>query len=669
MIAWTLNALLATAAAGGLPTDLGAAARTVEAPIAEVTVFGDRARVHRRATVDLAAGTQVLALPDLPGGTWLDTVRVTADGARIVRVETAPVERLRTGIERVESLLDAIEAVDARLAGLDGRTAALQQEIAWLSRITPAPLPSAPEAPRLLVPATWPVVLDFLDARRNAAREAARTLATERRSLMEERNELNRQLRELDLGGITQRRVAVHAVLDAPRARRGVPVEVEYVVPGASWTPVHELHFSAESGEVVLATSGRVRQATGEDWRGVKLALSTATPARGLEMPELLTWALGEARDFVPRPRPRQAIPQPPVHPLPQPKAEPLALAGALRLEEAKARYAAVTSTLVGHAAAEQQAQTRIGGAGMAAPTGGLARHDARVREEAYALDEAEAAPVAYDRAPRPASAPPPARQAARRRSVAESTATFAGASIDGDLVSPTGFLLADPATRRRPPPPPSGSPAALAGGLDFVYPATAPASIPASGEHHNIPLFRERFGADLAYETSPGLMETAFLKATVRNTGERPILGGPTNLFVSGAYAGDGRIQTIGPGGEIALPLGADEDLRIRRVVIPETETTGLLRREEVTVYTHRIEVGNYKRRAVTIRVTDQVPKSRNESVRIEVDAISPSAAEGPTETEGLVHWDLEIPAGETRTVELTYRIRRPVDWQLHQR
>ncbi|MBM4321394.1 MAG: DUF4140 domain-containing protein, partial [Deltaproteobacteria bacterium] len=56
--------------------ELAEKATVIDAPIARVTVYSDRARVQRRAAVPLAAGIHALRLPDLPGAVLLDTVRV-----------------------------------------------------------------------------------------------------------------------------------------------------------------------------------------------------------------------------------------------------------------------------------------------------------------------------------------------------------------------------------------------------------------------------------------------------------------------------------------------------------------------------------------------------------------------------------------------------------------
>ncbi|MFW5878344.1 MAG: DUF4140 domain-containing protein, partial [Myxococcota bacterium] len=182
MSVW-LPLLIAGAAAGAVPAspadELAAEARQLTAPIADVIVYGDRARVVRRGEAALTAGVNVVALPDLPGGTWIDTIRVRAGDAKILRMEAAPVERLRSGIELVEELLETIEEFDDHLASIDAEKSAVEQELSWLSNLTPAPLPGDVEAPRPLAPSTWPTVLDFLDRRRQSARERVRQLTVD----------------------------------------------------------------------------------------------------------------------------------------------------------------------------------------------------------------------------------------------------------------------------------------------------------------------------------------------------------------------------------------------------------------------------------------------------------------------------------------------------------
>ncbi len=69
-------------------------------------------------------------------------------------------------------------------------------------------------------------------------------------------------------------------------------MELSYTTPGASWRPAYRATLDAETGDVGLTSEAVIRQTTGEDWNGVALRLSTASPARGVEPPEMTSWFL-----------------------------------------------------------------------------------------------------------------------------------------------------------------------------------------------------------------------------------------------------------------------------------------------------------------------------------------------------------------------------------------
>ena len=209
--------------------------------------------------------------------------------------------------------------------------------------------------------------------------------------------------------------------------------------------------------------------------------------------------------------------------------------------------------------------------------------------------------------------------------------------------------------------------PAVAAGGLDYVFACPTKITVPSTGKRLRVPLSADTFPVETFYETTPSLMTMAFLKATVTNKGERPILMGPANVFVNREFTGQGTLKTTGAGGTIELPLGADENIRILRKVIPQTVTEGVFSKDDITTYTTVIEIGNYKKKAVRILVYDQVPKTRNEEIEIEMSKNSPKPSKGP-DADGIMTWDLRIPAGKTRTIKFTYKIERPTNWQLTQ-
>jgi hypothetical protein len=85
---------------------------------------------------------------------------------------------------------------------------------------------------------------------------------------------------------------------------------LEYFVPGARWAPAYQCHLSRDGLDAKVQMRAVVAHRSGEDWRGVKLKLSTAAPMRWTELPELSSIRIGKAqatgggkRGFRPPPR------------------------------------------------------------------------------------------------------------------------------------------------------------------------------------------------------------------------------------------------------------------------------------------------------------------------------------------------------------------------------
>jgi len=193
------------------------------------------------------------------------------------------------------------------------------------------------------------------------------------------------------------------------------------------------------------------------------------------------------------------------------------------------------------------------------------------------------------------------------------------------------------------------------------------PATIASSGKEVRIPLASQMFRSAVFHQATPSLDTTAFLHARVRNDGKQPLLRGPVTIFGDGELVGVGEIQTTGPGGDIELPLGADQDVRIVRNVVPRTKTTGLIIKSDETTYDVTIQVGNYKKQKLAIEVADQIPRSGRDKVEVSLLGAQPAALGAP-DADGVLRWRLELAPGATQSLKLSYRITRPKGWRLEQ-
>lgn len=676
MLSFVLTVLLPAAVpAVSSGPDLADQATVLAAPIQEVTVFSDRARVKRTGSARLERGARVLRLPDLPGATLLNTVHVSATGGQVLRVEIAPVERERMSIDQVDALIGQLETISDRLARIDAEQAVLNGELDLLRRTAPKQAPAEKDrtgkTPPALAVDGWTSSLDFIAAREAMVLEASRALQVDRARLVETYQKLQADAARYDLGALSDRRIQVLAIVEVAQAGP-VSLELVYLVPGAAWWPAYDLHFSPKDGSVTLDTAGQVQQASGEAWERVNLVLSTSIPGQDIQLPELLTWTLGERKDFMPRPRPEQTPAVPPRFAAPQPAPHPLeaerrsrqellqqrlALLGNLLATDARASATPVTST-VSQPMVKPSPSPRRSAAPQPRPVTAAEPEEASIEYEARDDDmsfaEMPAAPgaaMAVDRAP----AAPIAQAARGRRSSAEARVS-------------TSLALFDPTTWRKPTFGDPTLPAVVAGGLDYSYRATTPATVASDGQRLRVPLARASYQASLNYETTPALATTAYLTAKVENRGRLPILRGPVNIFVGGAFTSEGVLQTTGPGGSLSLPLGADEDIRVVHHVAAKTHTSGVLIKDEITEYTTRIEIGNFKNRPIAIDVFDVLPQTSTDKMEIKLGAARPALAEKP-DARGRLRWRLEIAPKKTQTITFTYTVKRPPNWQLRQR
>ena len=274
-----------------------AASIEVRAVPREVTVYPDSAMITRKGEAKFPAGQSVAVIPDIPAFAEDASVRVSVEGPagtkffgiRIRRAFTpeaaeAKVKdlqaRIRELMNRRDDLLDRIEARNAEIDILKS-----------LSKDSGARA------------AAGGSISAFAEGTKGIGGRIA-TLLAETRKDRREMEDLDGKIAALrnELGqagtGVREKKAA-EADLELP-SDGTVRFTVEYTVPGANWAPVYDLHLSGgKKPKMDLSFAGQVRQSTGEDWKEVKLTLSTSRPTEIGTVPDPTNWWL----DFAPPPQ------------------------------------------------------------------------------------------------------------------------------------------------------------------------------------------------------------------------------------------------------------------------------------------------------------------------------------------------------------------------------
>ena len=259
----------------------------VRSDVTAVQVYRRGARVTRTVTLT-APQSGPLAIPGLPLSLEDATasVEVVAGDVEVRALQITL--HLRPRNEAPEAPDQAIlRDVERRIHHQESNLAQLRAELDLLQSIQ---MPGRPEPVEGQAPPPSPmagrVALDTFVHEESEARH--HSLGKEERALQQLRDvadDLRHRIAE-GKAGLGRRpdelsKVAT-AQLSVASPSEKVVLHLHYHVPGAHWVPQYQVDVGHDGDEAALTFRAAVVQATGEDWRGVKLTLSTALPQQAV---------------------------------------------------------------------------------------------------------------------------------------------------------------------------------------------------------------------------------------------------------------------------------------------------------------------------------------------------------------------------------------------------
>jgi uncharacterized protein (TIGR02231 family) len=257
-------------------------------------VYEDRALVTREGEVALQGGgkPETIVVGGLPPGLTETSLRAgLADPARgrVISV-SSEVERQR---EIQDTKLRAVEeekrAAGRKILEIDDELAAIAARESYLDayeKLIQKALSERTGGGGEEKTERWADALKFVRDGRSAALAARREAERKREELARVHGDLEREAARLRRPEERSTRTA-EVALEAAAAGRA-RLRVSYVIEGAGWSPRYDARYDPEKGDLAVTYFGEVRQRTGEDWKDVRLILSTARPSVGARRPEVL---------------------------------------------------------------------------------------------------------------------------------------------------------------------------------------------------------------------------------------------------------------------------------------------------------------------------------------------------------------------------------------------
>lgn len=191
-----------------------------------------------------------------------------------------------------------------------------------------------------------------------------------------------------------------------------------------------------------------------------------------------------------------------------------------------------------------------------------------------------------------------------------------------------------------------------------FSYRIDIPYDVPSGGKPLTVAVKNNDIPAEYRYYTVPKRRSEAYLTARISEWDQYNILPGEANLFFGETYVGKSSIDPRSVGDTLSFSLGSDESVVVEREKLREFKEKNFFGNKVRESFAREISVRNSKDQPISIEVLDQVPVSENEDINVSLQESSGAHYNRQT---GMLTWQLQLGAGETRELRFVYEVEYP--------
>ncbi|MCA9668212.1 MAG: mucoidy inhibitor MuiA family protein [Myxococcales bacterium] len=188
--------------------------------------------------------------------------------------------------------------------------------------------------------------------------------------------------------------------------------------------------------------------------------------------------------------------------------------------------------------------------------------------------------------------------------------------------------------------------------------------SVPSDGSAHLVRIGQFQTRCDLSRVCFPEIEPLVSLRSEQDNAGKSPLLAGPVRLVRDGGFMGRSSIDFVGAGERFAVGWGSDDAVQVVRLTSRHSEETGFSRRMRHR-FRVRVYVSNTAPEPRSFTLTERVPVSEIEAVRVEIVAAESSSGYD-VDRDGHVRFGLSLGPRESRELSLVFDLEasKKVRW-----
>ncbi len=596
---------------------------SVNSKISGVTVFMNGAQVQRQSDqVDVPQGVSLLVFSGLSSSIEAQSLQARGEGnftiLSVAKQNNFLLDKKKS--EQKLALQARSEEISDRIITLKNEMAVYKSEEEMLMKnqiVTGAYV--AYDLVKLKA------ALDFQKQRLMEAKSKQAGLQKDIDKLYEEINKINRQAAEVDGKPISNSNDVVVKV-SSKIATKGKFI-LTYLVKNASWYPTYDVRAKDVASPIQLVYKANVSQNSGEDWKNVKLTLSSGNPSNSNERPNLPTYLLGYVSAgyslFNPIAASSNAV-----------KGKVVDGNDNAALPGVSVRVKNSSVATVTDADGNYSIQMPTGANILEFNYIGYERQElvanngqlnVRLKEDSKSLEEVVV--MGYGSAKK------------------EISGALAG-SVAGIRVRGASSIASVPLEVKN-----------VEKQTNVTFEIKMPYTILSDGKQAAVDIGNYDFKADYEYYAVPKVTSDAFLTAKITDFNEVNFISGEASIFFEGTYLGKSLLD-IQHTDTLTISLGVDKNVSVRREKQKGFTERQFIGSSQKDTRHFVIDVKNRKSQAVNLTIEDQLPVATNSDISVDKQELSKAKLD---ESNGKLTWQFLLQPNEQKKIDLKYQVKYP--------
>jgi hypothetical protein len=589
--------------------------------VQKVTVFLNGAQVTRTALVNIGAGTSTLVFGNMSSGMDVQSLQVNAGGEFTILSVKQELDFLAEEVKQKKliELQGEQKQIRDKITLQNNLLSVYQEEVNMLGKNQVVTGENASLDVLKLKQA-----LDFQTARLTEVKKKQQTVNDQVTDLNKELQKYDQQITNVSKG--TSKATSNVLVTVSSKSSLQSTFTLNYVVRNANWYPTYDIRAKNVNSPISVTYKANVSQQSGEDWKNIKVILSTGNPTVSGNKPELA----------------------------------PNYLNFGMYYSGGSASISKVSGTILGtnDGITLPGVSVRVKGTSIGTVTDSEGNYNIQVPAGNPILVYNY---IGYDTEERPVSSPTinlalkPAYNQLNEVVVSgyatELQGKIAGVNINPgtDKIRIRGIssIQSVPVEVKQ-----------VENQTNVEFNISNPYSVPSDGKQYAIEIGQFDLNASYQYYVAPKVSTDVFLTAQLTNWNKYNFLSGEANLFFEGTFIGKSLINTQATTDTLNLSLGTDKNIVVKRTLekdMTERQSIGSSKRETRNWI---IDVKNRKNQPVNLLIEDQVPVSQNLGIEVDTQEVSGAKLDKIT---GKISWNFMLNSQDNKKVYLKYQVKYP--------